>query len=315
MSRKVIIDCDMGIDDAVALCMLLFDKRVDILAVTAVEGCVTSEQANSNLQAILAEIDPERYPRLGMSKPADDAPAVDTRYLFGEDGLGNTNFGSLTRQHPNFADKLIIDTIRANPGQVTILCLGPMTNLARALRRDPALAGLVDQIIVTGGSLTAEGNVTPCAEFNLYFDPASAREVFQSRTTVTLLPLEVSRQVSFGLELMDQLPGESTRTGYFLKQILPHAFRAFRQQLGCESITLNDAVGALLLLEPQLFKSKTMACDVEIEGQLTRGVLVIDRRVPSESRPNVNVVTEVDRERAQQYIVDQLTMSGKSSND
>ena len=86
MQRKLIIDCDMGTDDAVALCMALFDSRLEVLAVTATEGCVNAEQANSNLQAIIAELDPDRYPRLGMACCADDAPAVDTRYLYGEDG-------------------------------------------------------------------------------------------------------------------------------------------------------------------------------------------------------------------------------------
>ncbi|MEL7497250.1 MAG: nucleoside hydrolase [Planctomycetota bacterium] len=313
MSRKVIIDCDMGIDDAVALCMLLFDRRLDVIGVTAVEGCVTAAQANNNLQAIVSEIDPERYPRLGMATPAENAPAVDTRYLFGEDGLGNANFDASLRQHLVPADKLIADLVRANPGQVTLLCLGPMTNLARAMRRDPTLAGSVDQIIVTGGSLTADGNVTPCAEFNLYFDPFSAREVFQSRTTLTLVPLDITKQVKFGLDTLELVPCDSSRTGYFLRQILPHAFRAFRQQLGQEAITLNDAVGGLFLLEPQLFKSVPMACDVETEAELTRGVMVIDRRMPGEWRPNVNVLTEVEPEQARQYIVDLLTMSGNAS--
>lgn len=313
MPRKVIIDCDMGIDDAVALCMLLFDRRLDVLAVTAVEGCVTANQANNNLQAIVSEIDPERYPRLGMAQPAEDAPAVDTRYLYGDDGLGNANFDASSRQHAMPADKLIVDLVRAHPGDVTLLCLGPMTNLARALRRDPTLAGSIDQIIATGGSLDGQGNVTPCAEFNLYFDPISAKEIFNSRTTMTLVPLDVTRRVKFGLDMLEQLPSDATRTGYFLRQILPHAFRAYRQQLGQETITLNDAVGGLVLLEPDLFKSEQVACDVETNGELTRGVLVTDRRMPSESRPNVNVITETNPESVRQYVIDQLTMSGNAS--
>jgi len=154
MPRKVIIDCDMGIDDAVALCMLLFDSRFEILAVTASEGCVAAAQANSNLQAMVSILDPDRYPRLGMASPTE------------EDGLGNSNFEASMRHSALPAEKLIIDTVRANPDMVTILCLGPATNLAKALLREPNLAAQIDQVIMTGGSMDGQGNVTACSEFN-----------------------------------------------------------------------------------------------------------------------------------------------------
>lgn len=313
MPRKVIIDSDMGIDDAVALCMTLFDKRLEVLAVTATEGCVTADQSNNNLQAIVAELDPERYPRLGMAQRTEDAPAVDTRYLYGEDGLGNAGFETPQRQHAVTADKLIIDTVRAHPEEVTILCLGPLTNLARAFRRDPTLPGQVGQVIMTGGSLNGHGNITPCAEFNFYFDPTSAREVIKSRTTKTLIPLEVTRNVKFGLEMLEQLPKTESRTGYFLRQILPHTFRSHRQQLGQEVITLTDAVGALALLEPELFKYEALACDIETAGELTRGVLVTDQRNQPEWRPNLSVATSANSEQVGQYIVDQLMLAGNAS--
>jgi purine nucleosidase len=313
MPRKVIIDCDMGIDDAVALCMTLFDSRLEVIAVTATEGCVTADQANNNLQAIVTELDPDRYPRLGMASSTEDAPPVDTRYLYGEDGLGNAGFESSNRQRAISAEKLIIESVRANPDEVTILCLGPLTNLARAFRRDPTLPSMVDRVIMTGGSLTAQGNITPCAEFNFYFDPTSAQEIIKSRTTKILIPLDVTREVTFGLEMMDDLPKIETRIGYFLRQILPHTFRSYRQQLGQEAITLNDAVGALALLEPDLFNYEPLACDVETEGELTRGVLVVDQRVMPEWRPNLTVARSAPQERVQQYIVDQLMMAGNAS--
>ncbi|MDG1872543.1 MAG: nucleoside hydrolase [Mariniblastus sp.] len=312
MPRKVIIDCDMGIDDAVALCMTLFDPRLEVLAVTATEGCVTAEQANDNLQAIVSELDPDRYPRLGMAQSTEGAPAVDTRYLFGEDGLGNAGFESSHRQRALTADKIIIDLVRANPDDVTILCLGPLTNVALAFRREPMLPSLVDQVVIMGGCLSG-GNITPCAEFNFYFDPVSAQEVLRSRTTKTLIPLDVTQQVTFGLDIMDELPASETRAGYFLRQILPHTFRSYRQQLGQETITLNDAVGALALLEPELFKFHQIGCDVETGGELTRGLLIADRRSQPELRPNVNVATEVRANEVKQYIIDQLMTSGHAS--
>jgi purine nucleosidase len=310
MPRKVIIDCDMGTDDAVALSMTLFDFRLDILALTATEGCVTAEQANNNLQAILSELDPDRHPRLGMAASADDAPPINTSFLYGEDGLGNSGFEVSRLQHWHASEKLIIDCVRAHPGDVTIVCLGPLTNLARAFQRDPALPGMIDRIVMTGGTLSGFGNITPAADFNFYFDPQSARAVVKSRTTKTLIPLDVTRQVTFGLELLEELPPENTRIGNFLRQVLPFAFRSYRQQLGSENILLNDAVGALAALEPQLFEFQDMAGDVETEGELTRGAMVFDRRVPTEWRQNLEVAVGIDVDSARKYIISQLAMAG-----
>ncbi len=310
MPRKVIIDCDMGTDDAVALCMCLFDNRLDVLAVTAGEGCVEAEQANNNLQAIVAELDPDRHPRLGMACTTEDAPAVDTRFLYGEDGLGNAGFEApdLQRLHPS--EKMIIECVRANPDEVTIICLGPLTNIARAFQRDPALPGMIDRLVITGGSISGQGNITPAAEFNFYFDPLAARTVLKSRTTKTLIPLDVTRQVTFGLDMLDDIPTVDSRCGFFLRQVLPFAFRSYRQQLGQESITLNDAVGALAVVEPELFSFEMMAGDVETEGELTRGATVFDQRQPSEWRPNMEVATAINSDSARQYIIDRLTMAG-----
>ena len=310
MPKKVIIDCDMGIDDAVALCVSLFDNRLDIVALTATEGCVTADQSNNNLQAIVGELDPDRYPRLGMAEAAENAPPVNTSYLFGTDGLGNAGFEVSKLQHLHASAKLIIDCVRDNPGDVTIVCLGPLTNLARAFRRDPALPSMIDRVVINGGTLSTCGNITPAAEFNFYFDPESAREVLKSRTTKTLVPLDITQQVTFGFDVMDELPEESTRTGCFLRQILPFAFRAYRQQLGCEGITLNDAVGMLALMEPDLFQFEKLACDVETTGELTRGATIFDRRVAPEWRPNLEVAVGINVEGVRQQILDQLIMAG-----
>lgn len=314
MTRKLILDGDMGTDDAVAICMLMFDSRVDLLGLTAVEGCVTAEQANHNLQSIIAELDPARHPRLGLATAAPGAPPVTGRHLYGEDGLGNTHFEFPSKQHLPTSEKLIIDLVRSSPGEVSILCLGPLTNLARAIQRDPAIESLVDRVIIVGGSIQGIGNVTPTAEFNFYFDPDSARTVLRSKLTRTLIPLDVTRQLSFGLDFLNELPGEHSRCGLFLRQILPFSFRAYRQQLGHETITLNDAVGALAISDPELFQCEDMAGDVETEGELTRGMSVFDRRVPQEWRSNLEVATSIRVEAARQYLIDLLQVSGRATS-
>ncbi|MFM2096214.1 MAG: hypothetical protein RIS70_3338 [Planctomycetota bacterium] len=294
MTRKVIIDCDPGIDDAFALALALFDPRLEVIAVTATAGNVSADVATKNVQAIIEQLDPPRYPRLGAASPHDDAPRVDPRPFHGDDGLGNASFtcSSHHNQHPS--EKVICDQVRAAPEQITILCFGPLTNLARAFQRDPAIASMVGRVIIMGGSIQIGGNVTAAAEFNMYYDPQSARKVVRSPVTKTLIPLDVSRQMSMNLSFLEQLPSENTRAGRLLRKIVPFMFRAYRQNLGQESIHLHDIFAYLAAVQPGLFHMHDMNCDIETRGELTTGQTVFDRRRYGNSRGNMEVAVEVD---------------------
>jgi inosine-uridine nucleoside N-ribohydrolase len=294
MARKVILDVDPGIDDAVAIALALFDPRLEIVAITAVAGNVSAEQATRNVQAIVEQIDPPRLPRIGAAIQPERDPLVDSRHVFGVDGLGNSDFPVAELHHVHPSDKVITDEIRKAPDAVTILALGPLTNLATAFRRDPSLAEQVGQLVIMGGTSCGPGNVTPAAEFNIYCDPAAARQVFRSKTTKTLVPLDVSSQVVMTFDLLDQLPDESTHVGALLRRILPYSFRAHRQLFGLEGTYLHDAVALMALLEPALFETQRMAGDVEVQGELTLGATVFDRRPAPEWRPNIDVATSVD---------------------
>ncbi len=313
MARKVIIDCDPGIDDAVALCLALFDPRLEVLAITATAGSVSAAQASRNVQAIVEQLDPPRLPRLGAARPVERAPARHGPNLNGDDGLGNAGFdvSQLHHQHPS--DKMICDTVRSAPGEVTIIALGPLTNIARAFQRDPSLPSEVDRIVLRGGSLAGIGDVTPAAEFNMYYDPHSARTVFRSRTTKTLVPLDVTRQVRFSMNLIDELPDASTNAGAVLRAIVPFAFRAYHQQLGLEGIHLHDAVALVATIHPELFETVELDGDVETVGELTTGATIFDRRPHAERRSNLEVANVVDAAAVQDSILRGLGQAGKRS--
>ena len=119
MSRKIIIDCDPGIDDAVALCMALFDPRLDVLAITGVAGTVDAGQVTNNITAIVSMLDPPRYPRIGKATPGQDAPVLDDQELHGRDGLGGCNFEPSGRQHQSPSEKVISDLVQQNPNEIT----------------------------------------------------------------------------------------------------------------------------------------------------------------------------------------------------
>jgi purine nucleosidase len=311
MARKVIIDCDPGIDDAVALCLALFAPRLEIVGVTPVQGIVSAEQASRNVQAIVDQLDPPRFPRLGVATAVDEAPAVDGQQLHGRDGLANSGFNVSQLHHQRASDKILSDAVRSSPDAVTIVCLGPLTNVALALKRDPDFANSVNQIIITGGSVRVGGNITPAAELNMYGDPVAARTVFRSPTTKTLIPLDVTQKAAFTIDVLEELPAETKRAGRLLRKLLPYSFRAHHQELGRESIYLHGAVALLAILQPELFETEEMAGDVEIRGDLTLGATVFDRRSKPLWLMNMEVAATVDAEAAKDCIVRGLQHAGE----
>lgn len=294
MPRKLILDVDPGIDDAVALAMALFDPRLEVVAVTAVAGSVSAEQATRNVQGMIEHLDPPRWPRIGAAVEPERTPVVGRQHLYGSDGLGNINFqvAELHNRHPS--EKVLTDEIRSAPDSVTIVTTGPLTNLAQALRRDPALASQIGQIIILGGAVKVPGNVTPAAEFNIYNDPTSARDVFRARITKTLVPLDVINQVVLNYDHLNQLPSDASKVGRLLRQMLPFAFRAHRQALGLEGLHLPAAVALVAATNPELFTTQQFGGDVETQGELTGGATVFDRRLNAEWRSNMDVALEVD---------------------
>ncbi len=313
MLRKVIIDCDPGVEDAVAIALSLFDPRLDVVALTAVAGEVPADQASRNIQVIIEQLDPPRFPRVGSAQSFENAPGAATRSTSGDDGLAGLSRDVSLLVHQHSSEKILGDEIRNEPELTTVLCLGPLTNIARAFKRDPALESTIGRIIMLGGSVAGVGNVTPAAEFNMYYDPESARQIFRSATTKTLIPLDVTRQVTFGMDLMNELPDEHTRSGGFLRKLFTHCFRTYRMVYGQESICLHAAVAVMAAIHPELFETRELYGDVETLGDLTTGVTVFDRRPEHRGRStaNMEVAMEVDVAAVRDAIVRGLAAIGK----
>jgi len=293
MARKVIFDLDPGIDDAVALCLALASDKLEVIAATATGGSVSPHQATRNVQAIIEQIDPRRWPRIGAAA-LDKLPLADQRQLNGAEGLGDTpfNVAELVHQHP--AEKVICDELRAAPGQVTIVALGPLTNIAAALQRDPEIAQMIGHLIIQGGTYAGPGNITAGAEFNIYCDPEAADIVFRSPVTKTIVPLDVTTQVVMTYNQGDQLLKSASRSGTFVSSVLPFAFRAYRQQLGMEGIHLSAAIATLLAIQPELFETEPGVCEVETGGSIAQGMTIFDRRRHGRSQANMDVVVGID---------------------
>jgi purine nucleosidase len=289
------------------------DPRLEVVAATAVGGNVSPERATLNVQTILEQLDPPRWPRLGAASPPDAGLPVDGRHLYGIDGLGGTQFAVAERQHLHPSEKVICDEVRASPHNVTLVALGPLTNVARAFLRDPELPSLVGRVVMMGGTVSGAGNITQAAEFNIYCDPSAAKAVFRSHSTKTLIPLDLTNRVELSYNLFNQLPDESTRVGRFLRQILPPAFRNYRQQFGLEGIHVHDTVALMAVIHPELFTTRGMAGDVETMGDLTMGMTVFDRRRVPTWRHNMEVAYDMQSEKVIAAIIQGLAESAQSS--
>ncbi|HBT75672.1 MAG TPA: hypothetical protein DEB39_01825 [Planctomycetaceae bacterium] len=196
--------------------------------------------------------------------------------------------------------------MRSAPEQVVLIALGPLTNIARALHRDPEIELLLRHLFILGGTVEGPGNITPAADFNFFVDPVAARTVVQSRLTKTLVPLDVTNDLVFTLDDLDMLPGDDTRLGLLLRTMLLPAFRAYRQSYGLEGIHVHDLVAYLTALHPDWISTKTMACDVETHGELTRGATLFDRRPVAQWKKNMDVVVRVNELEMRHRIIDGL---------
>ena len=142
MARKVIIDCDPGIDDAVALCMAMFDPRLEVIAVTATSGTVSANQSSRNVQAITERLDPPRWPRFGVTQDNDALSSAHAIHIHGDNGLGNIPVATSELHNQHASDKVIVDTVHNAPGDVSIIALGPLTNIAAALKQSSSTTKL-----------------------------------------------------------------------------------------------------------------------------------------------------------------------------
>lgn len=309
MDRKVILDLDPGVPDALALCLALYSPKLDVVVVSATGGNVAPQRASLNVQALVEHFDPKRWPRIGAAS-SDQLLTTDGRDLWGADGLCGANLRVAELHNPHSGAKLIGDAIKSAPGEITIVACGPLSNIAAVLQKEPDLAQQIGHLFIVGGTYQGPGNATASAEFNIYCDAESARSVFLAPVTKTLLPIDISSQVVLRYDLLDLLPRRDTRPGKVLHDILPGAFLNSHQRLGVEGLIVPEAVAIACILEPELMTTASLYCDVELSGELTRGATVIDQRRNSPHTPNMDVVVEINAEAAVDLITRSLSSPG-----
>lgn len=300
MPRKIIIVADPGIDTAFAVALAFSDPTLDVVGLIPTAGNISAEQATANIHTLIDVLDPPKWPRLATALPA--RYDVDGLALHGPGGLGGVTFPSATRHTLHPADKVLVELAHENPRQVTVVNLGPLTTLATALDRDPSLPAVLDQTIIVGGAWRVPGNSGPVAEFHIFLDPEAAKRVFQSELSPLLLPLDMSRRLTFSPSDLLELPNPDSRTCQFLRQIVPFGIRASSNLYGIEGFHLKDVLGIAAVSLPSCLSSEPHHVDVETRGDLTKGMTVIDTRSQPAGPPNARVATDIVVADIRQYI-------------
>jgi inosine-uridine nucleoside N-ribohydrolase len=321
MTRHLLIDSDPGIDDALAILLALRSSDVRVEAVTTVAGNVAADRATANARRILAVVAPMPPPRLAPGAPAPLKRALVTAHqVHGQDGLGNLERFVEPNGRPRYPEPTYAIEMRSGPEVIleaadrwgpdlTIVALGPLTNLALALQEDPRRLGRTGRIVVMGGAIAVPGNITPAAEFNFYVDPEAAAAVLEAGLPVELVPLDVTRRVVLAqTALTERLHRCSDRIARFMLDFTLHGF-AFGAEREGGGIVLHDPLAMAVALDPSLVTFEPLHVEVECEGRLTRGLSLADRReIPSHRKraATCRVAVDVDAERVLQMVLERL---------
>ncbi|UZQ56181.1 nucleoside hydrolase [Trichothermofontia sichuanensis B231] len=317
--RPILLDTDPGGDDAIALLWLLSLVKqglADLVAVTTVAGNVPAQQTFNNASQLLHLTGFSHIP-VGRANRDRPTPAHQATYIHGADGLGNLTATlppatHLFTQAPTAAD-LIIERLTAAPGRLTIVAIGPLTNLAAAEQQSPGILKLAEEIVIMGGVFSRPGNITAQAEFNLWFDPAAAQVVFNSRTDIVILPLDVTQHVRFKPEMAQAIAATATThpISHFLLKLVDFMVQTaltYRATEGIPSFLVHDATTLAYLFYPETLGFQRAWVHVETLGEWTSGETLIDQRAIAKPRPNAWVALRVDAEGMLMHLVADLKL-------
>jgi purine nucleosidase len=278
MSRPFLIDTDTASDDAVALVMAALHPDIDIKAVTVVAGNVSLEQGLRNALYTLQLCESTVPVHAGADRPLV-VPAADATWFHGRDGLGDQDYPLPMRLPADgHAVDAILSTIRANPG-IEVVTLGPLTNVAMAIRQDPSIVDGVSRCVVMGGAACCEGNVTPAAEYNVWCDPEAAQIVFSSGLPIEMVGWELSRgKGNLDEDDIARVRSVDTDIAHFCIDCNSTAIDANLEQSGEIGVPLPDPIAMAIAIDPTIcIDQSEHRVMVETRSELTRGMTVVDR--------------------------------------
>ena len=296
----LIIDTDPGHDDALAIMLLVKSNYFDMKALTTVAGNSTLQNTTNNARYIL-DLLPSDIPLYSGAEKPLTRPLIEAE-VHGGYGMAGV---SLTKNEPlnNLAVDKIIELVRANPNTITILVIGPQTNIAAAFQKDSELPSLIKQLVIMGGAIQAPGNKNRVAEFNVFVDPEAADIVFRSSVKKILIPLDICNDIFLTLADFQTLAGSALYTP--IMSMMTCFIDGLKKFENFDGALMYDVLAAYYLLNPAAYTITEMDICIETSSELTRGMTVADRRAWGVQKHNVSVVTKIDKAA---FVADFLTI-------
>jgi purine nucleosidase len=298
--QRLIIDTDPGVDDAHAIMLALSYPGVQVEALCTVAGNVGIELTTANALTILDVMDADVPVYQGCAAALIPGASEDASYVHGSDGLGDIGFPPSSRKiESEPAPQALVRMINAEPGEFTLVTIGPLTNIAVALKLDPGLPEKVKDLVVMGGAIHAHGN-TPnlSAEYNIYSDPEAAHIVFSAFPSFTLISWETTMTHGFNVDVLEEWRSFNTPASDFLLKISSKIQKFLEEILGRTMLFGADILTMAVALEPDVVEqAEEHALSVELAGAQTRGQTIVDWNNLSGQSQNARIVTKVNMER------------------
>jgi purine nucleosidase len=292
--KRIIIDTDPGVDDALTFLLAVASPEIQLEALTITQGNVSVEKGTRNALTVLELLNASHIPvAQGTSLPMV-GPLLASDHVHGASGLGNTNLPEpRIKPVPQHAIDYLIERFLAEPGEISLFAIGPLTNIALATRKEPRFASAVKEMVIMGGAIREGGNITPQAEFNVYADPHAAHVVFHLGIPITLIPLDVTHKCILYAEQIRQLTQKEVPTTRFIADSTAPYVNFTESKTGVNGCALHDPLTLATVIAPELLTLEEHYVDVDISSGPSIGSTFADFYRNTGKSPNMKVALDV----------------------
>ena len=305
--EKIILDCDPGHDDAVAIMLAAINPKIELLGITVVAGNQKLEKTVNNALKVCNHLNLNVPVYSGMSRPmireqliADD--------IHGETGLDGPKFEELKIKAENkHAVNFIIDTLMNSDEKITLVPTGPLTNIGMAIRFEPKIIEKINRIVLMGGSYQL-GNMTPAAEFNILADPDAAHIVFSSGVKLVMMGLDLTRQASATKEVVEKIKSLNNKASKLFVDLMEFFAASQKNVFGWTAPPVHDPTTIAYIIDPECIKVKPMFCEIELWSERSYGRTLCDYFGILKKKPNVDVAVKLDFDRFWNLVYENLKL-------
>ncbi len=314
--KRIIIDTDPGVDDALTFLLALASPEIQLEALTTTQGNVTVEKATYNSLAILELLEASHIPvAKGCTLPMV-GPLLASEHVHGESGIGNARLPEpIAQPVTQHAIDYLIERTLVEPGEISLFAIGPLTNIALAIRKEPRFASAVKELVIMGGAIREGGNITAQAEFNIYADPHAAHIVFHSGIPITLIPLDVTHKCMLYAKDIQRLQKRNSPISQFIDDATAVYLEFTKEKIGIDGCALHDPLTLATIIAPDLLTLEEHYVDVDISGGISMGKTFADFYHTTGKPANMKVALDVRGEEFIDLFLQRMEELSKSITD